>query len=81
MAKNQPSDTDQFRIERGAIETFRITSVADVDVCAKYGWAAEDGNYSAVFCGATQGVGNIELTPKGGKQPILNAECDSADVN
>ncbi|CCB65862.1 lysozyme inhibitor LprI family protein [Hyphomicrobium sp. MC1] len=81
MAKNQPSDTDQFPIERGAIETFRITSIADIDVCAKYGWTAEDGNYSAVFCGATQGIGSIEVIPKGATQPILNAQCDSADVN
>lgn len=81
VANNLPSDTDPFPIERGVTETFRITSIASVDVCGKYGWTAEDGGYDAVFCGYTQGAGSIELTPKGAKQPIVNLDCDSADVD
>src|SRR5690606_6667509 len=81
VAKNHPSDTDKFRIERGITETLSIIRTEGADTCGKYGWTAENGDYVAVFCGATQGVGNIELSPKGANQPILNAECDSADVD
>jgi uncharacterized protein len=81
VANNLPSDTDPFPIERGKTETFRITSIASVDVCGKYGWAAKNGTYEAVFCGYTQGAGSVGLTPKGAKRPNISLDCDSVDVD
>ena len=76
VAKSSSIDSENF--ERGVPE--RLSIIRTETECAKYGWTAENDDYIAKFCGATQGVGDLEVRPRGVKQPILRADCDSADV-
>jgi len=82
VAKNPPSESEGFRIERGVPQRFWIKRIegGEESACAKYGWTAESQDYDAVFCGATQGVGSLELRPKNSELSVAHIECDSADV-
>ena len=76
VAKDSSSTSERF--QRGVPE--RFSDIRIESECAKYGWTAENNDYVAKFCGATQGVGDLEVRPRGVKQAILRADCDSADV-
>ena len=76
VAKDSSWTSERFA--RGVPE--RFSDIRIESECAKYGWTAENDDYVAKFCGATQGIGDLEVRPRGVRQPILRADCDSADV-
>jgi hypothetical protein len=68
-----------FQIGREKIERFRIIKVSPD--CAKYGWEAENSQYHALMCTATQGVADLRIFDKSSRQLLFEADCDQADVD